>query len=122
MTGWKKITSSQIFDKEVMEYLKSHGFYTSTMNPRFLDGYPDSLETDVPVLRLDADYASDPEYILRIFINETQAHAEVQTSWRSFHDSATIVSIKDFLGLKSEDNLSILEVERVLDELTDRLL
>lgn len=112
--SWKKNLNvdESIISFEVDGYLKNHGFYTSTMNPRFFGENTDSsdiLEEDAPCLRLDTDDPQDRDYTMRIFINAQEVYMEVQTSYRSFSRSH---------HMKLEDGLDMNNIDAILDEIS----
>lgn len=102
-----------IISAEVDKYLKNHGFYESTLSPRFFgeETFRSSIkEPGVTCLRLDTSDPRDKEYTMRIFITEKEAYMEVQTSWRSFDRS---------WHMDIEEGVSMENIDEVLDEMSD---
>jgi hypothetical protein len=101
-----------VFSEEIDAYFKGLGFYESDMNPRFMNGYDyDKITThDAPVLRFDGDWDWDGNGVQRVFMNEREVYVERQTSYRSF-DSG------EYHKFKFDDEPTIEEIERVLDEI-----
>ena len=70
----------------IASYLKEKGFYESTMEPRFMNGFDyNKLTHGRPCLRHDSTIKDD--YTLRIFINDIDIYYEVQNPWRSYETS-----------------------------------
>lgn len=67
-------------------YLKTKGFYISTMNPRFMNGKNyDDLSIGETCLRHDSTIKNN--HTLRIFVNKKDIYYEIQTPWGGYETS-----------------------------------
>lgn len=108
--GWKEILNKEdyIFNKEVDEYLLSHGFYYDKMSPRFMNDeshFAVIKDHNKPCLRLDEDDSSNKGYTIRVLINRLEAYKEVQNSWRSFESSNHIGYQASYFDIEFIDNM-----------------
>jgi hypothetical protein len=114
LMSWKEKLNKEhyIFNKEVDEYLLSHGFYYDKMSPRFMndESHWESIkEHNKPCLRLDMEDPDNKGYTIRVFINRLETYKEVENSWRSFESSNHIGYQASYFDIEL--------IDRMLDEL-----
>ena len=90
--SWKEKLSKEhyVFNREVDEYLLSHGFYYDKMSPKYMN---DESHFDVikshhkPCLRLDTEDMENDSYTISVFINKLEVYKEVQTDYGFGHSN-----------------------------------
>jgi hypothetical protein len=114
--GWKEKlkVAEYVISAEIDKYLEGHGFYKSTLSPRFFneESYSSQIiEPDATCLRLDTDDHKDSDYTMRIFITPKEVYMEVQNSWRSFDRSH---------HTKIHEVLDISRIDKILDDISSK--
>lgn len=109
------VMSTVVISEKIDYYLGVLGFYRSTMNPVFMNGCVSALDMGVPCLKLNTKYPKDKDYALTIYINRRQAYFEVTTAYSSYEDSGIVKDIDAYLGVSSGAELTVGEVDHVLN-------